>query len=138
VRDPRKKIHSTRMLVRLVILIPIPYHSRVAGHNSCMPPLPIRKSPRMECWIKAIKYGVAFFPKRKKMGNERIEKKIKEWVNPRCSRPGINRSMSGMTEARNNKGMFTLTFRSLDVTFAVKYPKARCPTANVRNPSRRH
>ena len=41
VRDARKRIHSMRMLVRLVILIPMPYQLRVIGHNSCMPP-PIR------------------------------------------------------------------------------------------------
>jgi len=61
VRDVRKKVHSIRTLVRLVILIPIPYQLRVAGHNSCMPP-PTRKSPKIECWIKATKYGVALFP----------------------------------------------------------------------------
>jgi len=77
VMDVRKKVHSMRMPVRLVILIPIPYHSRVVGHNSCMLP-PIRKSPGMECWIKAIKYGVALFPKRKKVGKERRERKIME------------------------------------------------------------
>jgi len=60
VRDVRKKVHSRRMLARLVILIPIPYHLRVAGHNSCTPP-PVRKSPRMECWIMATKYGAPLF-----------------------------------------------------------------------------
>jgi len=78
----------------------------------------------MECWIKAIKYGVALFPKSQKVGKERRERKIREWVNPRCSSP-INRSMSGMTEATNNRGMFKLTFRSLDVALPVMYPKAR-------------
>jgi hypothetical protein len=43
--------------------------------------------------------------------------------------------MSDMTEATNNRGMFTLTFRSLDVAFPVMYPRARCPTANVCCPS---
>ena len=61
VMDVRKKVHSMKMPVRLVIPIPMPYHSRVAGHNSCTLP-PIRKSPRIECWIMAIKYGVALFP----------------------------------------------------------------------------
>jgi len=122
--DVRKKVHSMRIPVRLVILIPIPYHSRVAGHNSCMPP-PIRKSPGKECWIKATKYGVALFLKSKKVGKERKERKIMEWINPRCSSPGINRSMSGKTETTNNRGMFKLTFRSLDVAFPVMYPKAK-------------
>jgi len=85
----------------------------------------------------AIKYGVALFPKSQKVGKERIERKIREWVNPRCSSPGINRSMSGMMEATNNRGMFKLTFRSLDVAFPVMYPKAKCPTANVQSPSQR-
>jgi len=125
-RDARKKVNSTRILVKLVISIPMPYHSKVAGHNSCMPlPPPIRKSPGIECWIMATKYGVALFPKRKKAGKERRERKIREWVNPRCSNPGINRSMSDITEATNNRGMFTLTFRSLDVALPVMYPKAR-------------
>jgi len=91
-----------------------------------------------ECWIKATKYGVALFPKRKKTGKKRRKRKIREWVNPRCSRPSINRSMSGMTEATNNRGMFKFTFRSLDVAFPVMYPKARCPTANVHCPSQSH
>jgi len=54
---------------------------------------------------------------------------IIECVGPRCCRPGINRSASGITEARNNRGMFT--FRILDVSLPDKYPKARCPTAYV-------
>lgn len=63
------------------------------------------------------------------------EMMTREWVGPRCSRPGINRSMSDMTEATNNRGILTLTFTSLDVIFPVMYPKARCPTANVCFPS---
>jgi len=59
-----------------------------------------------------------------------------EWVGPRCSRRlGINRSMSAIIEATNNRGMLTLTFRSLDVAFPLIYPKARWPTANVCFPS---
>ncbi len=60
---------------------------------------------------------------------------IRECVGPLCLRPGIIRSMSGMTEATNSRGTFTSTFRSLDVAFPVMYPKARCPTANVCCPS---
>jgi len=71
-----------------------------------------------------------------KVGRKSRVVMIREWVGPRCSRPGINRSMSEMTEATNNSGMFTLTFRSLDVTLPVMYPRARCPTANVWCPSR--
>ncbi len=69
------------------------------------------------------------------MGRKSRERRIAEWVGPLCSRPGIKRSMSGMTEATNSRGMLTLTFRSLDVAFPVMYPKARCPTANVCFPS---
>jgi hypothetical protein len=65
------------------------------------------------------------------MGKKNREMMIREWVGPRCSRPSIRKSMSGMTEATNNKGMFELTFRSLEVVLPVRYPKARCPTANV-------
>ena len=61
VRDVRRKVHSVRMLVRLVISNPMPYHWTVAGHSSCMPPPPVRQSPRMKCWVVAMKYGVAFF-----------------------------------------------------------------------------
>ena len=71
-----------------------------------------------------------------KMGRKSRDMMIREWVGPRCSRPGINRSMSEMMEATNNSGMFTLTFRSLDVVLPVMYPRARCPTANVWCPSR--
>ncbi len=60
-----------------------------------------------------------------------MEMMIREWVGPRCSRLGINRSMSDMTEATNNRGMFTFMFRILDVALPVMYPRARCPTANV-------
>jgi hypothetical protein len=33
--------------------------------------------------------------------------------------------MSAMIEATNNRGILALTFRSLDVAFPVKYPKAK-------------
>jgi len=38
VMDVRKRVHSIKMLIRLVVLIPILYHWRVVGHNSCTPP----------------------------------------------------------------------------------------------------
>ena len=56
---------------------------------------------------------------------------IGEWVGPRCSRPGITRSMSDMTDASNSNGTFTFIFISLDVAFPHKYPMAKCPTAYV-------
>jgi len=60
---------------------------------------------------------------------------MREWEGPRCSRPGINRSMSGITEATNSRGMFTPTLKNLDAVLPDKYPKAKCPTANVCCPS---
>ena len=83
------------------------------------------------CWVRAMKYGVALFPYSMKAGRKRRQKMIIECIGPRCCRPGINRSTSGIMEARNNRGMFTFMFRILDVTFPDKYPKARCPTAYV-------
>lgn len=50
---------------------------------------------------------------------------IKEWVGPRCSKPGISRSRSGMMEATNRRGRFRFTLRNLDVAFPDRYPKAR-------------
>ena len=58
---------------------------------------------------------------------------ISECIGPRCCRPAINRSASGIMAAVNNRGMFT--FRILDVALPDKYPKARCPTAYVSDPS---
>ena len=63
------------------------------------------------------------------MGRKSRQKTITECIGPRCSRPGISRSMSGSTEARNNKGMFIFTSRILDAVFPDRYPRARCPTA---------
>ena len=37
VREVRKKVHSMRMLVGLVMVIPVPYQWMVAGQRSCMP-----------------------------------------------------------------------------------------------------
>ena len=56
---------------------------------------------------------------------------VKEWVGPRCFKLGIKRSTSDMIEAKNSRGRFTFTSKSLDDAFPVTYPKARCPTANV-------
>ena len=39
VMEVRKRIHSRKMLVRLVTLIPKPYQSEVIGHSSCVPPV---------------------------------------------------------------------------------------------------
>jgi len=69
------------------------------------------------------------------MGKKIMEMTIREWVGPRCSKPGISMSMSDMMEATNSRGMFTLVSRSLDVAFPVMYPIARWPTANVPCPS---
>ena len=60
---------------------------------------------------------------------------IIEWVGPRCLRTGINRSISGMIETKNSRGIFTLESRRRPAAFPVRYPKARCPTAYARSPS---
>jgi len=72
------------------------------------------------------------------VGKKRKQKRMREWEGPRCSRPGINRSMSGITEATNSRGIFTLTLKILDAVLPDKYPKAKCPTANVGCPSSCH
>lgn len=59
---------------------------------------------------------------------------VMEWVGPRCCRPGISRSMSGITEARKSREMFGFMSRSLPVAFPVRYPNARCPTAYIGFP----
>jgi len=83
----------------------------------------------MMCWITATKYGAAIFLKNKNMGKKRRQKSSIECRGPRCTKPGINISMSGKTDAKNSKGRLTLTPSFLDVNFPVKYPKAKCPTA---------
>jgi len=65
------------------------------------------------------------------MGRKSRQKTITECSGPRCSRPGINRSMSGSTETRNNRGMFTFSFRIFDAALPDKYPRAMCPTAYI-------
>lgn len=72
---------------------------------------------------------MALFLNSTKTGRKSRPNNITECSGPLWYRPGISRSMSGSTEARNNKGMFTLTFRILDAVFPDKYPRARCPTA---------
>lgn len=65
------------------------------------------------------------------MGMKIEMERIREWVGPLCSKPGISRSMSGMMEARKRSGIFTFRLRSLSVALPVRYPKAKCPTAYV-------
>lgn len=72
---------------------------------------------------------MALFLKSMKTGRKSRQKSVTECVGPRCSRPGISRSTSGSTEARNNRGMFAFTFRIFDAAFPDRYPRARCPTA---------
>jgi len=64
-------------------------------------------------------------------GIRRSVRRIIECVGPLCSSPGIKRSMSASTEAARSNGIFVSRFRSSDVAFPVRYPKARWPTANV-------
>ena len=74
--------------------------------------------------MKAVRYGMACFFHMRIEGRAIVKKKMMEWVGPLCSRPGISRSMSAMIEVVNNRGMFVLTFRGLEVAFAVMYPNA--------------
>lgn len=83
-----------------------------------------------------MRYGRARVPYNLKSGRNRRVKTMKEWVGPRCSiRLGISRSISGITEKRNRRGMFTFVLVSFDMVFPERYPRARCPTANVCCPS---
>ena len=61
----------------------------------------------------------------------RMRKVIREWVGPRCSKPGSSISMSGMTEAKRRREMLVSTFRCLPAALPVRYPKAKCPTAYI-------
>ncbi len=56
---------------------------------------------------------------------------ISECVGPRCSKPEIRRSMSGIMETKRRITILDFTFRSRSVIFPVMYPKAKCPTANI-------
>ena len=51
--EMRKRAHSMRMLVRLIISMPRPYQLVVMGHISCVQP--VRKSPMRMCWVRATK-----------------------------------------------------------------------------------
>jgi len=51
--EVRKRAHSIRMLVRLVISMPKPYQLVVIGHSICV--VPVKKSPMRLCWIRAKK-----------------------------------------------------------------------------------
>ncbi len=70
-----------------------------------------------------------------KTGMKKRDATIMEWVGPRCSRPGIIRSMSGIMEQKSMSGMFILTFESFDENLPATYPHAKCPTENVNHPS---
>lgn len=63
------------------------------------------------------------------MGRKRRQKSRAECRGPRCTRPGISRSMSGRTDAKNSRGRLRFTLSDLDVSFPVRYPRAKCPTA---------
>ena len=53
-KDVRKRIHSTVMLVRLVISISIAHRLMlIRGQRSCAPP--VMQSPMRMCWVRAMK-----------------------------------------------------------------------------------
>jgi len=111
----------------LVTQICVPYHCEDRGQNIWAP---ANRSPRIECCIKEAKTGAACFLYVSRIGMKTTVCTISEWVGPRCSSPR-KRSMSGMMEAKKSKGMLIFTFKSLEVAFPVRYPRAMCPTANM-------
>lgn len=92
------------------------------------------KSAINECWIKDVRYGRAFFLNRIIVGMKMMIAVSIEWVGPRCSMNGISRSMSGITERDNMRGMLTCVFVKWAVNFAVKYPRAKWPMAYILLP----
>lgn len=87
------------------------------------------KSPINECWIKAIKYGSASFLDRMIIGMKMIIAIKIEWDGPRCWMNGVSRSTSGATERARIIGKLTFVLVKCAVNLAVKYPKAKWPTA---------
>lgn len=67
-----------------------------------------------------------------KIGMKNRDATIMEWVGPRCSRPGIIRSMSGIMEQKSMSGMFMSVFVSFDENLPAMYPHAKCPTTNMK------
>jgi len=126
----RKAVHSKEMLRMLVTQICVPYHCEVMGQNICVPPAPVNRSPNSECCIKEAKTGAACFLYASKIGMKMTVCTMIEWVGPRCSSPR-KKSTSGIIEAKKSKGMLIFTFKSLEVAFPARYPKATCPTANM-------
>ncbi len=51
--EVRKRVHSMKMLVMLVMSMPRPYQLVVMGHSICVGP--VRMSPMRMCWISATK-----------------------------------------------------------------------------------
>lgn len=123
-------VHSREMLMALVTHICVPYHFEVTGQRIWAPPAPANRSPSSECWIKDAKTGAAGFLYTRKIGMKTIVCIMIEWVGPRCSSP-MRKSMSGRSETRKSRGMLIFAFKSLDVAFPVRYPRATCPTANM-------
>lgn len=87
------------------------------------------KSPSNECWIKAVRYGSALFLNGMIIGIKMMIAIKIEWSGPRCSMNGISKSMSGATERAKIIGMLTFVLVKCAVNLAVKYPKAKWPTA---------
>ena len=118
----RNRVHSVKMLVKLVMAISDPYQFRLKGHRSCVPPI-VRSA--IECWAKDAKYGTTAFPSVRKAGRKRRKNTIMEWLGPLCIMPGIKRSTSDITEATNIRGTFASVLRILDAVFPIRYPRAK-------------
>lgn len=126
----RKAEISTEMLRMLVTGIRVPYHREVMGQNSWMPPAPVNKSPNIECCIKEAKTGAADFLYFTRIGMNNSVCTTSEWVGPRWVIPR-KKSTSGITDAKKSRGMLIFTCKTLEAAFPIRYPKAKCPTANM-------
>jgi len=122
--------HSKNMLMVLVTHICVPYHCEVIGQSIWTPPLPDDRSPKNECCIKETKTGAACLLYISKIGMKTIVCTMIEWVGPRCPSP-MKKSMSGRIETRKSRATLIFTSKSFEAAFPVRYPSARCPTANI-------
>jgi len=60
-----------------------------------------------------------------KIGIKTIEAITIEWVSPLCSRNGINKSMSGMTDNIRIVGMLKFVFSTFEDVLLRMYPRAK-------------
>lgn len=126
----KKADNSKEMLRMLVTWIRVPYHLEATGQNNWTPPAPVSKSPKIECCVNEVKNGAADLLYLTRIGMNTSVCTTSECVGPRWSSPK-RKSMSGATDARRSRGMLIFTCKALEVAFPVRYPRAKCPTANI-------